>query len=561
MPNAALDQLANDYWDAYLERNPVQGTVLGDYRFNDRLGDITPLGRTLDARRLDDLARAQQELSTDGLTDEEAISHSALGHLIRADRTYLDADSLAYTVDPMNGPQVAFLNIPALQPFRDEADSRAMLTRWQSMGPWIDDSITNLRRGLADGRPPIAVHVERVMKELDELLARPDAEWPLLDPLREDHAAWDAEAWERFASDLTEAVRERIRPAFARYRSFLVDEALPAARGDERVGLGNLEGGRDLYAALARAHTTTESTPEELHAIGLGEVARIDGEIEELGAQVLRTSGLAGTLAALRGDRSLYFETRDEIQGVAERSLAAANAAIPRWFGRLPATPCEVVRMLPHEEEHSTIAYYREPAIDGGRPGRYYVNTSAPGTRPRYEAEALAFHESVPGHHLQVAIGQELTGLPTFRRHADVTAFVEGWGLYAERLASDMGLYSGDLDRMGMLSYDAWRACRLVVDTGMHALGWSRSRAIAFMTEHTALGVNNITNEVDRYLAWPGQALAYKVGQLEISRIRGDAEAALGARFDIKAFHDAVLGHGPLPLATMREAVTRDLAL
>jgi len=241
--------------------------------------------------------------------------------------------------------------------------------------------------------------------------------------------------------------------------------------------------------------------------------------------------------------------------------LRAAEATIPDWFGRLPATPCEVVVMLPHEEAHSTIAYYREPAADGGRPGRYYINTSEPQTRTRYEAEALAFHEAVPGHHLQVAIGQELTSLPTFRRHADVTAFVEGWGLYAERLANEMGLYSGDLDRLGMLSYDAWRASRLVVDTGMHALGWSRAQAIQFMTEHSALAVNNITNEVDRYLVWPGQALAYKIGQLEIRRLRADAEARLGGRFDVKAFHDAVLGHGPLPLGTLREAVSRDLGL
>ena len=217
--------------------------------------------------------------------------------------------------------------------------------------------------------------------------------------------------------------------------------------------------------------------------------------------------------------------------------------------------------MPPHEEEHSTIAYYREPAADGGRPGRYYVNTFAPETRPRYEAEALAFHESVPGHHLQIAIAQELDELPTFRRHAEVTAFIEGWGLYSERLADEMGLYTADLDRIGMLSFDAWRACRLVVDTGMHALGWSRSRAIGYMTEHSALAVNNITNEVDRYLGWPGQALAYKIGQLELRRLRTDAEAALGPRFDVRAFHDALLGHGALPLAVLRDAVAADLGL
>ena len=217
--------------------------------------------------------------------------------------------------------------------------------------------------------------------------------------------------------------------------------------------------------------------------------------------------------------------------------------------------------MQPHEEQHSTIAYYREPPEDGSRPGRYYINTYAPETRPRYEAEALAFHEAVPGHHLQVAIGQELDGLPSFRRHAETTAFVEGWGLYAERLSDDMGLYSADLDRIGMLSYDAWRASRLVVDTGMHALAWSRSAAIEFMTAHTALGLNNIANEVDRYIGWPGQALAYKIGQLEIRRLRSEAEAALGDAFDIRRFHDAVLGHGALPLSVLGRSVASDLGL
>jgi uncharacterized protein (DUF885 family) len=211
--------------------------------------------------------------------------------------------------------------------------------------------------------------------------------------------------------------------------------------------------------------------------------------------------------------------------------------------------------MQAHEEAHSTIAYYREPAIDGSRPGQYYINTSEPATRPRYEAEALAFHEAVPGHHLQLAIGQELTGLPAFRRHSGPTAYVEGWGLYTERLAEEMGLYTGDLDRIGMLSFDAWRACRLVVDTGMHALGWTRSRAIEFMLDHTLLAANNVTNEVDRYIVWPGQALAYKIGQREILRLRDRARRELGARFEIRDFHDAVLGHGAVGLETLGEIV------
>jgi len=216
--------------------------------------------------------------------------------------------------------------------------------------------------------------------------------------------------------------------------------------------------------------------------------------------------------------------------------------------------------MEEHEEKHSTIAYYRGPAADGSRPGRYYINTSAPETRPRYEAEVLAYHESIPGHHLQIALAQELSDLPKFRRHLGVTAFVEGWGLYTERLADRMGLYSADLDRIGVLSYDAWRACRLVVDTGMHAMGWTRDRAIEFMVENTALAKNNIVNEVDRYITWPGQALAYKTGQLEILRLRDEARRALGRRFDVRAFHDAVLENGAIPLGTLREAVAQHIA-
>ena len=207
--------------------------------------------------------------------------------------------------------------------------------------------------------------------------------------------------------------------------------------------------------------------------------------------------------------------------------------------------------MEEHEEKHSTIAYYRPPAADGSRPGRYYINTSAPETRPRYEAEALAYHESVPGHHLQIAIAQELTGTPEFRKNSGVTAFVEGWGLYSERLADEMGLYTSDLDRIGILSFDSWRACRLVVDTGMHAMGWTREQAIRFMLENTALAENNIVNEVDRYITWPGQALAYKTGQLEMMKLRRAAEARLGKGFDIRRFHDALLGDGAVPLLAL----------
>jgi len=270
---------------------------------------------------------------------------------------------------------------------------------------------------------------------------------------------------------------------------------------------------------------------------------------------VLGTTDFAQIQARLRKDPAMHFKTEEEVEATAQATLARAKAAIPGWFDILPKADCTVKVMGMHEAPFSTIAYYRQPASDGSRPGHYMINTYKPKTRPRYEAEALAFHESIPGHHLQIAIAQELTGLPEFRKHQGVTAFVEGWGLYSERLADEIGLYSGDLDRLGMLSFDAWRACRLVVDTGMHALGWTRQQPIEYMTANTLLAENNIVNEVDRYLTDPGQALAYKAGQLEILRLRAEAKQRLGTRFDIKQFHDAVLENGALALPVLRQQV------
>ena len=339
MPNADLEQLASDYWDAYLQRNPTQGTVLGDHRYDDRLSDITPGGLAAAERRLDDLYVRLANLDTSALTNEESLSVSALRHGIGAELTFLQADELAYTVSPANGPQVEFLNLADLQPLRDAGDAEAMLTRWQAMGPWMDDLIANLRRGQADGNFPIAILVERVISELDEILGRPPEDLPLLEPLRRERPPLQAAEWDRFAADLEAAVRDGVLPAFRRYRSYLADEALPTARDEGHAGIANLLGGFERYAALAHAHTTTEIEPDGIHAIGQEEVARIDAEIAELGKRVLGTGSLAATLASLRGDKSLYFATRDEVMGVAERSLRAAEEAIPRLVRRASGHP------------------------------------------------------------------------------------------------------------------------------------------------------------------------------------------------------------------------------
>lgn len=550
-----LAALAAEYWEARLANEPVFATQLGERRYDDRLSDLTPEGRArVEAQYAGffDRARAIQE---GGLGAGDRITRTSLLVDLEGKVEFLRCRLVEWTVDPLGGPQVGYLNIESFQPVRNPAEARAMVGRWRAMGLQLGDYVANLRRGLAADKVSVRAGVEKVIDELTDLEARPDEQWPLLRPLSVAHDDWTASDRNVFQDGLTRAVAESVRPAFHRYREFLEAEVLPRARPEERPGIMHVPGGPDSYRRLIRVYTSLDMAPEEIHGTGLREVERINREMEKLGERAFGMRDRQATLQRLRTDPSLYFTTRDEVAAKAESALARAKAAIPKWFGRLPRADCEVVRMGEHEEKHSTIAYYRQPAADGSRSGRYYINTYAPETRPRYEAEALAYHESIPGHHLQLAIAQELDGLPEFRKHGGVTAFIEGWGLYTERLSDEMGLYSSDLDRIGMLSYDAWRACRLVVDTGMHAKGWTRAQAIDFMVENTALARNNIVNEVDRYITWPGQAVAYKTGQLEILRLRREAEEKLGTRFDVRAFHDVVLGNGAIPLPVLREVI------
>jgi len=550
-----LDTISAAYWELVLETNPSFATSLGDRRFDDRLEDRSPDAMTAWRRALEGLRAQAARIDAGGLSPAERMTRSALVESIAGDIAQTDAGLYEWEVDPLDGLQVSFNAIEAFQPTRTPGEGRAMVARWRSMARFVDTAIANLRRSLSNGRVAVRDPVERVIDELDDLLARPTDTWAMSSPARREQPDWPAAELTSFRRDLLAIVEDEIRPGLERYRAVLADEVLPQSRPSDRPGLMHVPGGQDAYRDLIRHHTSLDLAPEELHATGLVEIARIDTEFVELGRRVLGVADLDLTLARLRQDPSLHFASRDEIYAKAVDALRKAEQAVPDWFGVLPLAPCEVVRMEAHEEKHSTVAYYRQPAADGSRPGQFFINTYAPETRPRYEAEALAYHEAVPGHHLQIAIGQQLDDLPEFRRHLGPTAFFEGWGLYTERLADEMGLYTGDLDRFGILSFDAWRACRLVVDTGMHALGWSRDRAIDYMTAHTALGENNIANEVDRYIVWPGQALAYKTGQLEILRLRDMARESLGPAFRIRRFHDIVLGSGAVPLPTLRELV------
>jgi uncharacterized protein (DUF885 family) len=554
-PDATLSSLASEYWEARMTNEPLFATVLGDRRFDDRLGDITSQGRLRVRRQYESILRRCSSISGDSLSATNRLTLTALLVDVNAQLDYISSGIDEWMVDPLQGPQIDLLNVESVQPVRSVDEGRALVKRWHAIGPFFDNKVESLRRSADEGKIAVRVLVEKVIDEVEGILAKPDEELAFARPISVARKDWSEADRNMFEDGVMTAVRDSVRPGYARYLACLRSEMLPKARPQDRPGMMCVPNGLESYSRLIRVHTSLDITPDELHQTGLREVARINSEMVELGEKVFGTRDRKLTLNRLRTDPTLYFSSRDEVAAKAEAALSKAKTAIAKWFGRLPKADCEVVRMEEHEEKHSTIAYYRQPAADGSRPGQYFINTSEPETRPRYEAEALAYHESVPGHHLQIAIAQELKGMPEFRKNSGVTAFIEGWGLYAERLSDEMGLYSSDLDRIGVLSYDSWRACRLVVDTGMHAMGWTRSQAIDFMLENSALAKNNIVNEVDRYITWPGQALAYKTGQLEMMRLRLEAKAKLGGQFDIRKFHDALLCNGALPLEALRQVI------
>ncbi|MEZ0229401.1 MAG: DUF885 family protein [Planctomycetota bacterium] len=547
-------KLADDYWKGTLDANPRWSTSLGDRSRDALLEDPSPAAKEREVSRLEGLLAEVKKLDRASLSAEDALTASALELQIRNDLDLLAACFEEWNVDPLNGPHVELLNLVDVQTVTTKKQAQDMIDRWCLIGPYFKQVNANLLRGFSRRRVATSAAIEKTVTQLDDLLARPTEDWPLYRPAKEAHDDWSAGERAGFAEALATAIDQSARPGLERYRALLRDVLSKMARSADEAGVSNID--PSVYQRLIRVHTSLDLDADTVHATGLAEVARIDAEIVKLGAKLLGAKSVTEVRTKLANDPSMFFDSRDAVAKKAEAALRRAESVVPRYFGRLPKTPCIVKRMEPHEEKFSTIAYYRQPSADGSRPGSYFINTSAPETRPRYEAEALAFHEAVPGHHTQIAIAQEHEGMAEFRKHTGTTAYVEGWALYTERLADEIGLYEGDLDRLGMLSFEAWRACRLVVDTGLHAKNWTRQQAIDFMTAHTLLAANNIANEVDRYIVWPGQALAYKIGQLEILKLRDEAKAKLGARFDLKGFHDVVLDAGAVALPVLRDRVS-----
>ena len=498
---------------------------------------------------LDSIASGAEAIPSEGLSPTEHLTKQTLMVEAAAVAGHARSALQEFMVDPMLGPHMELVSyVPSLSPPTKEI-ADAYVARASRVGASFDGVIERLRAGVAKKRTPPRVNVKKVIAQLDAYLGRPTSEDPFMQisPAEE----MDEAAVKGWRDSMHHQVVDVVRPAIARYRDAIATEVLPSARPQEKSGVCWLPGGEEIYARATKLYTSLDIDPEAVHQIGLDEIAALEDEYRATAATVLGTTDIDEIYQKLRSDQSLRFESADEVQAQAERALARAEEAAPQWFGRLPVTPCSVQPVPDVGAEDAPLAYDFPPAQDGSRPGIFFINLTKPTTRKIYESDALAFHESVPGHHFQIAIAQELEDLPTCRRNGQATAYIEGWGLYTERLADEMGLYSGDLERMGILSFDSWRAGRLVVDTGLHAKGWSRQQAIDYLTNNSPQASNNIENEVDRYIGYVGQAISYKLGQREIMRVREGAEARLGASFDIKDFHDALLGEGPLPLSVM----------
>ncbi len=555
--DTALRGIVADHWEFMMLSMPTYATTLGDHRYDDQLAPRDAASIQKRSVQRDELVEllTKVDVSTLGATD--AVTYKLLRGQLEAEQGLEVCRMWEWTVDAGGGSVFNELSYLVEQHVvKTPADARNVIARMKQGAKMFDDTVANLSVGLASGRVSSAEKIRRAIEQLDGELDKPVDTWAMMTPA---WASADPDPWPEGERDalngqLREIVNKDIVPAVVRYRDFLRDKLLSKAR-TSKEGLVGIPDGESCYRASIMFHVGLAMSARQLHDLGLAEIARTDRELAALGRKVLGSDGLAATLARLRDDKALYFTSGPELMAAAQKALDKAKAVMGRYFAVLPKSDC-VMREIPaYEAPYSTIAYYRQPHYDGSKPGEYFVNTYKPETRPRFELEALTWHESIPGHHLQIAIAQELGELPAFRKLDGSTAFVEGWALYTERLGDEMGLYSSDLDRLGKVSYDAWRASRLVVDTGVHALGWTRAEAEAFMREHTALTPINISNEVDRYIGWPGQALAYKVGQIEILRLRKEAETALGAKFQLPAFHTVVLGAGAVTLAVLGERV------
>jgi uncharacterized protein (DUF885 family) len=542
--------LADAYLDGFFDRNPDAVTYYGVAgRRHDRLPDNSRDAlRAWQAREDGWLAEAQQ-------IDTAAVDSAPLRATYAIVREALEGSRAArvcrnelWTFSQMvNGWQAQFGYLVTIQPVGSDEARRDAMARWTSLPKYVDTEIANLREGLKAGYSAPKGNVRLVIDQINALIATPMAESPFDSPSVRDKTP-------DFQRTFDALVRDQIVPALKRYHDFLEREYLPAAR--DAVAVSANPNGAACYDASVRYFSSLPVPAKDVHETGNAQVARLDGEMKAIGERSFNTSGVPKLLEQLRSDKKYLFKNRDDLIGYSQAALARSKAAMRDWFGLLPKADV-VIEPYPKFREKSGPNEYNPPAEDGSRPAVFFINAYKAETKSRAPAESTAFHETIPGHHLQGAIALERKEIHPIGRYVGNAGYQEGWALYTERLADEMKLYSGDVDRLGMLSSQALRAARLVVDSGLHTLGWTRQQAIDFMLAHTAEAKDDIVSEVDRYIIYPGQATAYMLGELEIVNAREEAQKAMGQRFDIKAFHDRVLEDGSVPVSFLHDKIRR----
>ena len=551
---AALHELFTDEWERGLRENPVRASFRGDRRWNDQWGDSSLA--SIEARNQADIAALARlkAIDRDLLDETDQVSYDMFawdlqggidGHRFRS---YLIPLNQRGGVQTLDGVQES-LRFETVKDFED------WIARLRGVGELVDNTIALMREGVKQGFTPPKVTMERIPAQIAAQIVEEPTDSRFFRAFSRMPDSIDADTQARLRKAGSEAIAEVVIPAYRRFGAFFNDEYLPNCR--ESIAARELPDGAEYYRHLARRFTTTGMTPEEIHQVGVAEVARIRAEMDAIIEKVGYEGSFAEFLDFLRSDPRFYYETSRELF---EAYLAISKRIDPELVkvfhvDTVPRMPYGLRAIPDNVAPDTTTAYYMQPAADGSRAGFYYVNLYRPEVRPKYEMMVLSIHEAVPGHHFQIARAQELGELPEFRRSAGITAYVEGWALYSERLGHEMGLYEDPYDHFGQLTYDMWRAVRLVVDTGMHYKGWTREQAIDYFRANAAKTEADIINEIDRYIAWPGQALAYKIGQLKISELREHGEKTLGEQFSLKDFHEILLNQGAVPLEVLEARV------
>lgn len=551
--SSALSVLGERYFTTQHTFDPYSATLLGIQDF-DHLGNDPSLEASQQAAAdFRDIAVELRAIRTVGLTPEEQLDHEVLTTLVwgaERDTHHAQWSTNASAKSYVSRQGLIFQALPAMT-ITDAESGERYLARLSTVAGSLEGLGNRYVEETGRGRTAPVIGIQHAIKQLRGYASLPVDQDILLKPT-------GTGAGRGFRERAAKIVDGSIRPAMTALAERMRNDLLAGARDEEHVGILHVPGGEEIYRDAVRRHTTTDLAPAEIHALGKEILAGQRGEWAKLGASALGTSDFDDIRTRLRDDTSLRFSSREQIIGVAEKALQRAEGARNRAFPPFDIAGCVIEEINPIDAEHAALAYYRPPAADGSRPGAHCLLTTDPASRYSYEYEALAFHESTPGHHLQLATAQTLD-IPRYRRYLDteLCGFIEGWGLYAETLADELDLYTDDLQRLGMLSFSSLRACRLVIDTGIHHYGWSRERAMRFMWENTVTTDANVRNEVDRYIAWPGQALAYMIGRQEIMRLRAEAERNLGGKFSLSGFHGAVLKNGAVPLSVLAHAVRR----